>query len=99
MNEKIVPLKLYLKNWAALLALLLLTVGAAYITLGVFNTVIALTIAAIKAFLIVLIFMHIKWAGKLLHLAAVAGILWLGIMIAMVLGDYLTRGWIAGAGH
>jgi cytochrome c oxidase subunit 4 len=99
MNEKIVPIKLYLKNWAALLLLLLLTVGAAYINLGAFNTVIALTIAVIKAFLIVLIFMHIKWSEKLLHLAAVAGILWLGIMIALVLGDYLTRTWILGARH
>lgn len=93
MAGKIVPIKLYLQNWAALLALLLLTIGAAYVNLGPFNTVLALTIAVIKAFLIVMIFMHIKWGAKLLHLAAIAGVLWLGIMITLVLQDYLTRGW------
>ena len=78
--------------------LLLLTVGAAYVNLGAFNLVLALTIAVVKAALIVLFFMHIKWSSRLLHLAAFAGVLWLAILLAMTLGDYMTRGWVPGAG-
>ncbi len=94
MSEKIVPIRLYLLVWAGLLGLLLLTVGAAYLDMGAFNTVVALTISVIKTFLIVLIFMHMKWGGKLLHAVAFAGLLWLSFMIALTLGDYLTRQWI-----
>jgi cytochrome c oxidase subunit 4 len=99
MSEPIIPAKIYFKTWAALLALLLLTTGAAYVNLGRFNLLLALTIAIAKALLIVLFFMHIKWSSRLLHLAAFAGILWLGIMLTLTLGDYLTRGWVPFAGQ
>lgn len=99
MSEPIIPAKVYFKTWAALLALLLLTTGAAYVNLGRFNLVLALGIAIAKALLIVLFFMHIKWSSRILHLAAFAGILWLGIMLALTLGDYLTRGWVPFAGQ
>lgn len=91
MSAKILSAKTYLKTWAALLALLLLTVGAAYLNFGRFNLVLALAIAGAKALLIILVFMHIKWGSRLLHVAAFAGALWLAILLALTLGDYLTR--------
>ena len=94
MSEKIVPIKTYVQTWGALLALLLATVGAAYLPLGPFNGIVALAIAGWKAILIVLIFMHIRWGSKMLHLAAVAGLLWLAILISLVTLDYMTRQWI-----
>ena len=87
----IVPVKTYLKVWAALLGLLLITIGAAFVNLGAFNLAFAMFIAVTKAALIVLIFMHIKGSPRVLHVAASAGLLWLGILLVLTLNDYFTR--------
>jgi cytochrome c oxidase subunit IV len=86
------PAKLYWKNCAALMLLLALTWSIGYVDLGMFNVVIALAIALIKALLVVLFFMHIKGSSRLLHLAAGTGLLWLLILLSLTLSDYLTRG-------
>lgn len=83
---------LYWKTCAALMALLALTWSIGYVNLGSFNLVLALTISISKALLVALFFMHIKGGSRLLHLAAVAGIIWLIILLGLALSDYLTRG-------
>lgn len=88
------PSKLYWKNCLALMLLLALTWSIGYINLGLFNVVIALAIAIIKALLVAMFFMHIKGSSRLLHLAATAGVIWLIIMLALTLTDYFTRGWV-----
>lgn len=65
-----------------------------YVNLGHFNVVVALAIAIIKALLVALFFMHIKGSSRLLHLAAMVGLIWLIIMLSLTLGDYLTRGMV-----
>jgi cytochrome c oxidase subunit 4 len=77
--------------WLALLVLLAVTVGSAYIHLGPLNNVINFTVAAIKAALIAVFFMNLKNSSPLLRLAALAGLLWLTLMFALTAGDYLTR--------
>lgn len=52
----------------------------------------ALAVAITKAIVIALFFMHIKGSSRLLHLAAVAGVIWLLFLISLTLGDYSTRG-------
>ncbi len=94
MTTAILPTRIYLKTFGALLALLLLTVGAACVNLGPLNLGIALAISIAKTLLIVLFFMHMRGGGKLLHLAAFAGVLWFGIMIALTLCDYTSRSWV-----
>ncbi len=70
------------------------TVGAAFVNLGPFNPVIALTIASIKATVIVLFFMHVKGASeKLTGAIVVSGFFFLAILISLSLADYLTRSW------
>jgi len=86
--------KIYWKNCAALMLLLGLTWTIGYIDLGMFNVIIALTIAIIKALLVALFFMHIKGSSRLLHLAAAVGVIWLVIMLSLTVGDYFTRGWV-----
>jgi cytochrome c oxidase subunit IV len=93
MMEKIVDQKVYFRTCAALLALLALTWGIAYVDLGSFNLIVALAIALAKAIIIALFFMHIKGRNRLLHLAAVAGLMWLAILTSLTLSDYFTRGW------
>jgi cytochrome c oxidase subunit IV len=88
------PAKIYWRNCAALMLLLALTWTIGYINLGMFNVVIALAIAIIKATLVALFFMHIKGSSRLLHLAMTVGLIWLLIMLSLTLTDYFTRGWV-----
>jgi len=83
----------YLINGFALLAFLGLTIAAAYVNLGPFNTVAAMSIALTKAVLILLFFMHLRDSKPIIWVFAGAGFFWLGIMFALALSDYLTRGW------
>jgi len=92
--EKLVDPKIYFRTCAALLALLAITWAIAYVDLGPFNLIVALAVATTKAIVIALFFMHIKGSSRLLHLAAVAGLLWLPILTSPTLGDYFTPGWV-----
>ena len=83
----------YWWNGLALLAFLALTIGAAYVDLGPFNTVVAILISAAKAALILLFFMHVRYSKPTMWVFAAAGFFWLGIMLVLALSDYLTRGW------
>ena len=53
---------------------------------------VAMAIAAAKAVLIVLFFMHVLHSHRLTMVISVASFFWLAIMIALTLNDYLTRG-------
>jgi len=86
-------LRAYLIVFASLLALTGLTTGVAYIDLGAFNPFVALSIAATKALLVVLFFMHLVHTRHRTQLVAGAGILWLVILITLTLSDVLTRDW------
>jgi len=85
------PIKTYLQVAGTLFGLLVLTVAAAYVNLGPFNTVAAMTVSLAKAALIVLFFMHVRRANPLIQLFVVAGFFWLGIMLTLTLSDFLTR--------
>ena len=92
MSEHIVSPKSYLAVYAILMALLLLTLGAAYVDLGAFHVAVSLGIAVAKALFIIAIFMHVRYSHSLVWVFACAAFLWLGILITLSLSDYLTRG-------
>ena len=92
MSETVIPKKTYVFVWASLLALLGATVAIAYVHLGRFNAAAAFTIASIKAVIIILYFMHVRYSTRLTALTAVGGLFFLGILIAMTLNDYASRG-------
>ena len=75
----------------ALLALLGGTVFIAYLPLGAANTVIAMSIAAIKAAIVAAIFMELRERNSLTLAFAGAGFFWLGIMLWLAFADYVTR--------
>ena len=85
------PILLYYKIFGALLVLTMITVAVAFQDFGVFNNIIALGIAGIKTTLVVLFFMHVKYESKLTKLFAVAGFIWLAILLAFTLQDTETR--------
>jgi cytochrome c oxidase subunit IV len=94
MSEHISSVKLYVGIWLALLAGTALTVIAARVDLGPFNIVVALTIATIKAILVVLFFMHVKYAHeKMTKMVIIAGIFFLFILLSLSMADYATRLW------
>lgn len=95
-HSHIVPVKVYLLVYVALLVLLVATVGAAYLPghHTLLNNVIALTIAVVKAVLVMLYFMHVRYSTRLTWLWASAGFFWLVIMFILTLGDYFTRHWV-----
>jgi cytochrome c oxidase subunit 4 len=92
-SEPIVPTKIYLAICAILLFFTGVTVWVALHDLGKFNIVVALTIATIKATLVILFFMHARYSPRRTQLVIVAGVFWLTIMLALTLTDYLTRSW------
>ncbi len=90
-GHTIVPIKVYIINAIALGALMLLTIGAAYVNLGSLNPVVAMVIAIIKAALIVLFFMNVKYSSKLTWLFVAGAFFWLFILLGMFLPDYFSR--------
>ena len=92
MSEHVVSLKIYIAVFVSLLVGTALTVGAASVDMGVWNTPVALTIAVIKATLVILFFMHVRYSSRLTQLIVAASIFWLGIMLTLTLSDYFFRG-------
>jgi cytochrome c oxidase subunit 4 len=90
----IIPKKTYYLVFGALMVLLFMTVGIAYLDLGELNPIAALTIAIVKALLIILYFMHVRYRSHLTWIFVGAGFFWLGILIALTMNDYLTRSWL-----
>jgi len=85
------PLGLYLKVYVALMVLLVLTVGVAYLNIGAWSLPVALTIAAIKAVVVVIYFMHMRFTGKLMWVYISASVVWLGMLLFGVLIDVIMR--------
>ena len=94
MSEHIVPRKTYFAVFAALIVLTATTTAVSFLDLGPWNTVVALGIAFLKATLVVLFFMHVKYSPRLTQVTIAGGLLWLAIMILLTLSDFMTRGWL-----
>jgi cytochrome c oxidase subunit 4 len=95
MSEHIVPRKIYFAVFAALIALTATTTAVSFVDLGPWSTVVALGIAVLKATLVVLFFMHVKYSPRLTQIVIVGGLFWLAIMIVFTLSDFMTRGWLS----
>jgi cytochrome c oxidase subunit IV len=81
----------YVSVFIALLLLLVVTVVVSEMEFGAANFVVAAGIATIKAALIILFFMHVKYSSRLVWLLAGAGYFFLAILFALTLADYFTR--------
>ena len=92
-QHHIVSPVIYIIIGGSLLVLTGLTVGASYLELGIFNPIVAILIACIKAVLVVLFFMHVKYSSKLTKLTVFCGLFTFLALIGMTLSDYFTRAW------
>ena len=82
-THHIVPKTIYYLIFTALMIGTGLTWWVATIDLGAMNNVIMLAIAAAKATLVVLFFMHVKYSKPLTWTVILASLFWLGIMTWM----------------
>ena len=87
-------LKTYFTIFAALMVLTGLTVWASFQHLGIWNTPVALGIAVAKATLVALFFMHLRYSPKLTGLVIASSLLWLVILFAITMSDYVSRPWL-----
>src|ERR1700743_1837950 len=92
-EHHVVGPKTYGMILVALMVLRAVTTGVAYIDLGVLNPIIALAIACLKAVLVILFFMHIRYSSKVMMLTVGAGFFPFLVLIKMTLSDYISRNW------
>lgn len=96
MSEHIVPIRVYATIFLVLLVGTALTVAAAFVDFPWrLNTIVALTIATIKATFVVLYFMHVRYSSRLIWVIVAAALFWMAILFAFTFSDYLTRDWIS----
>jgi cytochrome c oxidase subunit 4 len=95
MSEHIVHPRVYILIFLALMLGTGLTVLAALRDFpGPLNAVVALTIAVIKATLVVLYFMHVRYSPRLIRLVIAAALFWMALLFALTISDYSTRSWL-----
>lgn len=113
-GHEIHPVSMYVKTALILTVFMALTIGAARVNIGhivtlgksdqyayYINNLVAVGIAAIKAFIVVMFFMHLKWASSTAKVWALMGFFFLPILFSIFV-DYGTRtheqvnGWIPG---
>lgn len=87
----VTPVRHYLWVLATLLTLLALSAGSALLKLGELNTIANLSISIIKTLLVMAVFMHETGARNLTRLTSALGFIWLAMLLALALLDYLTR--------
>ncbi|MGA2560469.1 MAG: cytochrome C oxidase subunit IV family protein [Terracidiphilus sp.] len=92
-QHHVVSPMIYLGVFITLLIFTGLTVAASFVEMGVFNPIVALAIGCIKAVIVVLFFMHVKYSSKLTKLTVFAGIFTFLVLIGMTLADYFSRAW------
>jgi cytochrome c oxidase subunit 4 len=91
MSEKPPSLRAHVLALLVLALLLAATVIVARVHLGALNAFAGLAIAALKAMVVLFFFMKLKASGAPVRFAAAFGFVWLAILIALTLGDFLTR--------
>jgi cytochrome c oxidase subunit IV len=92
-TNHIVPTRVYYTIFGILMLCTYLTVQIAFFDLGALNTIAALVIASLKAVLVVLFFMHVRYSTRLTWVIILGSVFWLSILLTLTLTDYLTRPW------
>ena len=90
------PLTAYFVVFGVLMVLTVLTVAVSRVDLGAFNTTVAMTIAIVKATVVILWFMHVIHSPRLTWIVVISSFIWLATMFVLFFADYATRGWVMG---
>ena len=93
MSGHVSPKSVYYTIFALLMVGTAITVGVAFVPLGVWNFPVAISIAITKATLVVLYFMHVKYSSKLTKMVVGMAFFFLACLFGLTMTDYLSRGW------
>ena len=93
MSGHVAPIKLYLGIFGSLMVLTAITIAVSFINLGSLNFPLALAIAIVKATLVILFFMHLKYSSRLTKLVCGSAFFFLIVLFGLTMSDYLSRGW------
>jgi cytochrome c oxidase subunit 4 len=98
-ENHIVPKRVYFFIFATLIALTWVTALVSRIDLGRWNIFVALAIAILKASLVILFFMHVKYSTRLTKFIVVCGFFWLSLLLFITMADLWTRSWMGVPGR
>jgi len=87
----ILPTQAYVKTLLSLLVLTVVTVAISRVDLGALNAAVAILVASVKALLVCMFFMHLKFEGKLIIAYAIYPIILLVLLVGGVLEDFKRR--------
>jgi cytochrome c oxidase subunit IV len=91
-GHHVVPPKVYLAVFAALVVLTVITVWAAFMTMpDPWHDVVAMAIAVTKATLVVLFFMHAKYGTRMTKLSVISSVIFLVILLGITVADFWAR--------
>lgn len=90
-GHHIIPYATYLKTFGALLVLTVLTVLVSYVDFGAASIFVAVGIAAVKAGLVAMFFMGLKYDNKVNSLIFLASLAFVAIFLAFTLIDSSQR--------
>jgi cytochrome c oxidase subunit IV len=91
LQTHIIGYRSYVYVWCVLLLLLGLTIAAARLYVSKYSVIINLLIASIKAILVLLFFMHLKYEGRFLKGLVLVTVLTLTSIIALIFSDVWFR--------
>lgn len=86
-----VPYKMYLYILGGLIMLTLISVAVTEVEFGEFSVLVALVLASIKASLVLIYFMHLKFDNKILQIMVPAIFILVALVIIIVFLDYNYR--------
>ena len=87
MSHQIVPFKYYLGTFVSLVFLTIITVVVALFDFGAFDIVVAMGIAGVKASLVMLYFMGLRWDSGFSGILFVSSILVLALFLGLTFTD------------
>ena len=87
------------RAFGALVILTLTTLGLDLVNLGPWHTAAGLAIAATKAMLVILFFMHVWYSTRLTKMIVMSSIFWLLLLLFITMADLWTRGWMGVPGR
>lgn len=90
-HHHIIPLRVYVQVLSLLLVLTVVTVAAAQVDFGAWNTLIAMAIASVKAGFVLAFFMHLKYDDKMYIVCFGTAIFFLIVLYLFSWLDIVTR--------
>ncbi|MCC6277587.1 MAG: c-type cytochrome [Oligoflexia bacterium] len=90
-HHHVTPLEIFHKVFIALIGLTVLTVVTSLYDFGMMNMVVAMAIASLKAALVIMFFMQLKYDNILNQLCMISAILFVAIFILITASDVIVR--------